>query len=77
MNWLPGEKAWMSYVRFQERAAEHQNAKAVMYRYIEVHPTLQGYLKVVKLEIRNRNRQAARALLERTISDLGTQALCE
>lgn len=72
MHWLPGEKAWMSYVKFQERAGEHQNAKAVMYRYIEVHPTLPGYLKVVRLEIRNRNREGARALLERIITDLGT-----
>lgn len=47
-----------------------------MYRYLEVHPSLEGYLKVVKLEIRNRNREAARALLERTITDLGSEAMC-
>ena len=48
-----------------------------MYRFLEVHPSLAGYLKVVKLEVRSRNREGARALLERIITDLGNEAMVE
>lgn len=40
MDWCPGEKAWMSYIKFQERLGEHENAKRVLYKYLEAYPTL-------------------------------------
>jgi crooked neck len=40
MEWCPGEKAWMSYIKFEERLGEHENAKRVLYNYLEAYPTL-------------------------------------
>jgi crooked neck len=48
MEWGPGEKAWMSFLRFEERMGEPQRAKEVLYRYLEAHPSLESYLKVAK-----------------------------
>lgn len=34
MEWCPGEKAWLAYIKFEERMAEPQNAKKILYRYL-------------------------------------------
>lgn len=68
MTWLPGEKSWMAYIRFEERMGEPENAKKILYRYLEAFPVLSAYLKVAKFEIRNRNRDAARSIYDRVVT---------
>lgn len=34
MDWVPGEKAWMSFIKFEERMGEPQRAKNVLYKYL-------------------------------------------
>lgn len=77
MTWLPGEKAWMAYIRFEERMGEAENTKKILYRYLEAYPVLSAYLKVAKFEMRNRNRDAARNIYERVVTELGQEALSE
>jgi crooked neck len=48
MEWVPGEKAWMSFIKFEERMGEPERAKKVLYKYLECFPTLLAYLKVAK-----------------------------
>lgn len=48
-----------------------------MYQYMEAHPKLHTYLKVAKYEQKLRNFQAARDIYEKTIEDLGEEALKE
>ena len=77
MEWVPGEKAWMSFIKFEERMGEPEKAKKILYKYMEVYPTLEAYLKVAKFEIKGRNKPAARQIYERIITDLGVDALEE
>jgi crooked neck len=77
MEWGPAEKAWMAFLRFEERMGEPQRAKEVLYQYLEAHPVLESYLKVAKFEIKNRDRDAARSIYERVITELGAEALRE
>lgn len=53
---MPGEKAWMSFIKFEERMGEPERAKKILYKYLECFPTLDAYLKVAKAEIKSRNR---------------------
>ena len=46
-----------------------------MYRYLEAYPRLKTYLKVAKFEIKLSNKEAAREVYERAITDLGEEAL--
>jgi crooked neck len=77
MEWGPGEKAWMAYIKFEERMGEPENAKRVLYNYLEAYPHLDTYIKVAKFEVRNRNKDAARSIFERVITELGVDALQE
>ena len=77
MEWCPGEKAWMAYIKFEERMGEPENAKTILYRYLQAFPRLDTYTKVAKFEFRNRNKEAARNIFERVITDLGSEALHE
>ena len=56
MEWVPGEKAWMGYIKFEERMGEPQKARDVLYKYLEASPNLATYLKVAKFEFKNRNK---------------------
>ena len=75
MDWVPGEKAWMTFIKFEERMGEPERAKKVLYKYLECFPTLSAYLKVAKSEIKSRNKEAARNIYERIITELGSEAL--
>lgn len=54
---------------------EAELAKKVLYRYLEAYPQLKTYLQVAKYEIKNRNRDAARNIYERVVTELGQEAL--
>ena len=71
MTWLPGEKSWMAYIRFEETTGVSENAQKILYRSVEAFPVLSAYLKVAKFEIRNRNRDAARSIYDRVVTELG------
>lgn len=75
MTWKPEENAWIAYLKFEKRMGEIQNQRNIMYRYLEAYPRLKTYLKVAKFEIKLNNKEAAREVYERTISDLGEEAL--
>jgi len=77
MTWNPEENAWLAFLKFEERMGETDKCREVMYRYIESHPRLSTYLKVCKFEEKNRNKLAARELFERTLEDLGEEAMKE
>jgi crooked neck len=77
MEWCPGEKAWMSYIKFEERMGEPESAKKILYRYLESYPTLETYIKVAKFEFRNKNKEETRRIYERIITELGSEALSE
>lgn len=32
MAWKPEEKAWLAYIKFEERMGEFQNCREIMYR---------------------------------------------
>jgi len=57
--------------------SEPENAKKVLYRYLDSFPVLSAYLKVAKFEIKNRSRDAARSIYERVVTELGQEALNE
>jgi crooked neck len=71
MTWRPDEKAWMAFVRFEERMGEKECQRSVMFRYMEAFPKLRTYLKVAKFEVKCKNRESARGIYERTIEELG------
>lgn len=48
-----------------------------MFRYMEAFPKLRTYLKVAKFEIKCKNRESARKIYERSIEELGQEALKE
>jgi Suppressor of forked protein (Suf)./HAT (Half-A-TPR) repeat. len=77
MSWNPEENAWIAYLKFEQRLGETENCRRIMYRYLESHPRLKTYLKVAKFEEKNKNKQAARDLYERTLEDLGEEAMKE
>lgn len=54
-----------------------ERAKKVLYQYLEAYPSLPTYLKVAKAEIKSRNKEAARNIYERIITELGSEALQE
>ena len=43
MSWKPAEKAWMAYMKYEERLGEFENARKIMYRYLDCHPKLETY----------------------------------
>jgi crooked neck len=77
MSWNPEENAWIAYLKFEQRMGETENCRRIMYRYMTAHPRLKTYLKVCKFEEKNKNKQAARELYERTLEDLGEEAMKE
>lgn len=44
---------------------------------MEAFPRLKSYLKVARFEIKNKNRDAARSIFERTLEELGQESLKE
>jgi crooked neck len=60
MTWKPEEKAWLAYLRFEERMGEQVKQREVLHRYMEAFPRLRTYLKVARFEIKNKNKEAAR-----------------
>lgn len=56
MEWVPGEKAWMAFIKFEERMGEPERAKDILYKYLEAFPSLNTYLKVAKAELKSRNK---------------------
>lgn len=48
-----------------------------MYRYMEEYPRLRTYIKVAKFEMKNKNNKAAREIFERTLEELGKEAISE
>lgn len=48
-----------------------------MYRYMEAFPKLKVYLKVAKFEIKQKAWESARSIYERTLEELGQEALRE
>lgn len=51
--------------------------REVLHRYMDAYPRLRTYLKVSRFEIKNRNREGARKIYERTLEELGQEALQE
>lgn len=48
-----------------------------MYRYMEAYPKLKTYLKVARFEIKQKDKESARAIYEKAIEELGQEALKE
>lgn len=42
-----------------------------MYQFMDAHPKLSTYIKVAKFEVKSRNYDQARKVLEQTLEDLG------
>jgi crooked neck len=40
MTWEPIDNAWLGFAKFEERLGEIENARNVLFRYIEIHPNL-------------------------------------
>lgn len=40
MTWEPDDNAWLAFAKFEERVGEVENARMVLFRYIEIHPRL-------------------------------------
>jgi len=40
MTWEPSDNAWLAFAKFEERLGEVENARTVLFRYIEVHRNL-------------------------------------
>ena len=51
---------------------EPERAKKVLYKYLEAYPSLLTYLKVAKAEQKSKNKEAARSVYERIITELGS-----
>ncbi|CAD8136165.1 unnamed protein product [Paramecium octaurelia] len=77
MTWKPEEKAWMAFLKFEERMGERENQRQIMYKYMEAFPKLKVYLKVAKFEIKQKAWDSARSIYERTLEELGQEALKE
>lgn len=74
MEWKPEEKAWLAFIKFEERMHEFERCREIMYRYMDAYPRLRTYMKVAHFEIKRKNREAARLVFEKTIEDLGMGA---
>ena len=77
MSWKPAEKAWMAYVKFEERMGEKELCRKVMYRYLDAFPRLDVYIKVAKFEAKLKHYDDARFVFQKSLEDLGDQALTE
>lgn len=78
MTWKPGENAWISYSKFEERMGEIDKAREVMYKYIEKNSdNVDAYIKTAKYEEKLGNFNSARTIYETALSDLGEKALNE
>lgn len=68
MEWDPDDKAWMLFVRFEERCGEIERARTVFERYLTSRPSQTSFLKFSKFEERHRNIVRARAGFEKAVS---------
>jgi crooked neck len=59
----------MAFMKFEERLGERENARKVMYRFLDCHPKLETYLRVAKYEMKLRNYSDARFIFEKTLHD--------
>ena len=71
MTWKPEEKAWLAFLKFEERMGEPLRQREVLHQYMDAYPRLKTYLKVARFEIKHRNKEAARDIYERTLEELG------
>lgn len=77
MEWKPDEKAWYAYMAFEKRMKEDEKCRNIMFRMMEAYPNLKTYLKVASSEVKSKFYDSARKIYEKTLEELGDQALKE
>jgi crooked neck len=70
MQWEPEEKAWLLYVRFEERCEEVDRARCVFERLLSCRPCQSTFLKYSKFEEKHFNIIKARASFEKAVWNL-------
>lgn len=73
MGWMPGEGAWMGYIRLELRYEEIGRARDIYSRFVECHPDPKNWLKWAKFEEDLPAPEEARGVYERAIEYLGDE----
>lgn len=68
MEWDPNDKAWMLYIRFEERCGELQRARLIFEKYLVTRPSQTSFLKFAKFEENHHDIVRARAAFEKAVS---------
>jgi crooked neck len=77
MTWKPNYQAWKAYANFEEKMGEYENARNVMYEYLNSVHNLESFLKVAKYEDKHKNYLSERKIFEEGLTELGKEALCQ
>lgn len=77
MEWNPIVEAWVAFASFETRIGETETARRIMYEFLDKNPKVENYIRVSKYEEKFGKLQNCRAICERTLKEIGEDAIDE
>ncbi|WJX61487.1 Crooked neck-like protein 1 [Trifolium repens] len=70
MEWMPDQRAWLSYINFELNLNEIRRAREIFERFVSCHTTVAAWIRYAEFELKNGQVTKTRNIYQRAVDKL-------